>query len=35
MNNGLLEQNGEWLRLTESGMDVSNYVMADFLEPNI
>lgn len=35
MNNGLLEQNGEWLRLTEAGMDVSNYVMADFLEPNI
>lgn len=28
--NGLLI-NGEWVRLTERGLDVSNYVMADFL----
>lgn len=37
--NGLLErafQEGkEWIRLTDEGMDVSNYVMADFLEPVI
>ena len=39
IKNGLLEQavcdEDEWLRLTDAGMDVSNYVMADFLEPNI
>ncbi len=39
IKNGLLEQvtydNDVWLRLTEPGMDVSNYVMADFLEPVI
>ena len=35
IKNGLLEQKDEWLRLTEAGMDVSNYVMADFLEPVI
>ena len=39
IKNGLLEKvlynQEEWIRLTESGMDVSNYVMADFLEPVI
>ncbi len=39
IKNGLLEQvvydQEVWLRLTEAGMDVSNYVMADFLEPII
>lgn len=35
MKNGLLERNGEWLMLTDTGLDVSNYVMADFLEPKI
>ncbi len=39
MENGLLEQwseNGEgFIRLTDKGFDVSNYVMADFLEPKI
>ena len=28
---GLLEENGDRLRLTDRGIDVSNYVMADFL----
>lgn len=28
---GLLEKNGDRLRLTDRGIDVSNYVMADFL----
>lgn len=28
---GLLEENGEWIRLTELGIDVSNYVLAEFL----
>ena len=27
---GLLEQEGEWLRLTEFGIDVSNYVFEKF-----
>lgn len=39
IKNGLLEQvvydKEVWFRLTEAGMDVSNYVMADFLEPVI
>ncbi|MBR4086097.1 MAG: oxygen-independent coproporphyrinogen III oxidase [Lachnospiraceae bacterium] len=35
IKNGLLEQKEGWIRLTEAGMDVSNYVMADFLEPDI
>ena len=35
IENGLLEQKGEVLRLTDAGMDVSNYVMSDFLEPVI
>ncbi len=35
IKNGLLVKSDEWLRLTEAGMDVSNYVMADFLEPVI
>ncbi len=39
LKNGLLmlqERNGEQrLSLTKKGMDVSNYVMADFLEPNL
>lgn len=29
--NGLLELDGQWIRLTEKGLDVSNYVMAEFL----
>ena len=28
---GLLETDGNWLRLTELGIDVSNYVLAEFL----
>lgn len=28
---GLLEQDGEFIRLTERGIDVSNYVMSEFL----
>ena len=28
---GLLEESGEWLRLSDKGLDVSNTVMADFL----
>lgn len=28
---GLLEQDGEYVRLTERGIDISNYVMAEFL----
>ena len=40
IKNGLLEiiekeQKGKFLRLTEKGMDLCNYVMADFLEPEI
>lgn len=39
IKNGLLEQvvydKEVWFHLTEAGMDVSNYVMADFLEPVI
>lgn len=29
---GLLEQEGEWLRLTQKGIDVSNYVFERFIE---
>ena len=28
---GLLEEDGEQIRLTELGIDVSNYVLAEFL----
>ncbi len=35
IKNGLLEQKEDWLRLTENGLDVSNYVMTDFLGPTI
>ena len=28
---GLLEREGKWLRLTPRGIDVSNYVFAEFL----
>lgn len=39
VDNGLLEwtvvEGERFIRLTEKGMDVSNYVMADFLEPQI
>ena len=35
IKNGLLEQNDGWIWLSEAGMDLSNYVMADFLEPGI
>jgi len=39
IGNGLLEwmllEDERFIRLTEKGMDVSNYVMADFLEPKI
>ncbi len=39
IGNGLLEwtevEEERFIRLTEKGMDVSNYVMADFLEPKI
>lgn len=28
---GLLERNGEYLRLTERGIDISNYVMGEFI----
>ncbi len=31
MNEQLLEENGEYVSLTEKGIDVSNYVMAQFL----
>lgn len=37
IKNGLLQQytldGEEWIALTKKGLDVSNYVMADFLEP--
>ena len=37
IKNGLLQRNTldgeEWIALTKKGLDVSNYVMADFLEP--
>ncbi len=32
IQDGLLEQDGEWLRLTEKGIDVSNVVFERFLE---
>ena len=28
---GLIEQEGDYIRLTELGIDVSNYVLAEFL----
>lgn len=31
VKNGLLEKNGVWLALTEWGMDVSNFVLSEFL----
>ena len=31
INEGLLEKEGEYIRLTELGIDVSNYVLAEFL----
>lgn len=38
-NNGLLclheDEEGKYLRLTQRGLDVSNYVMSDFLEPGL
>ena len=33
VGDGLLQQDEEYVRLTLKGMDVSNYVMSDFLEP--
>ena len=31
ISDGLLEKNGVWISLTEWGMDVSNYVLSEFL----
>lgn len=31
MEQGLLEQDGDYIRLTERGIDISNYVMSEFL----
>ncbi|MFQ9514933.1 MAG: radical SAM family heme chaperone HemW [Eubacterium sp.] len=31
VSQGLLEQNGDFLRLTERGIDISNYVMSEFM----
>lgn len=31
ISNGLLERNGVWISLTEWGMDVSNFVLSEFL----
>mgnify|MGYP003020434557 FL=1 len=31
MANGLLKKDGVWLSLTEWGMDVSNFVLSEFL----
>lgn len=31
VENGLLKRDGVWLSLTEWGMDVSNYVLSEFL----
>ena len=33
ISNGLMEKNGVRLSLTEWGMDVSNYVLGEFLLP--
>ena len=33
ITDGLLQEDEEYVRLTLKGMDVSNYVMSDFLEP--
>ena len=31
INEGLLEKSGNYIRLTQLGIDVSNYVLAEFL----
>ena len=31
MSEGLLESDGDYIRLTELGIDVSNYVLSEFL----